>query len=156
VRYGGHKAAAGLTIESARVPELRARLIAIAREQLGEGPRRRELSVDAEIGLDAIDEPLAEEIRRLEPFGVGNPEPCLGARGVVLERSRVVGERHLQVTLRDGEHARDGIGFGFAEGAPDLGARVRAAFFPELDTFRGVTRVRVRLRDLAPELGESP
>jgi len=156
VRYGGHKAAAGLTIEARHVDELRARLETIARDALGEGPRRRELSVDAEIGLDAIDEPLAEEIRRLEPFGVGNPEPCLGARGVVLERSRVVGERHLQVTLRDGEHARDGIGFGFAEGAPDLGARVRAAFFPELDTFRGVTRVRVRLRDLAPELGESP
>jgi single-stranded-DNA-specific exonuclease len=156
VRYGGHKAAAGLTIEARRVDELRARLVQIARDQLGDGPRRRELSVDFEIGLDAVDEPFAEEIRRLEPFGIGNPEPCFGARGVLLESRRVVGERHLQVTLRDGEHARDGIGFGFAEGAPDLGARVRAAFFPELDTFRGVTRVRVRLRDLEPERGESP
>jgi single-stranded-DNA-specific exonuclease len=150
-RYGGHKAAAGLTVETRRLGELRTRLQAAAESALGDGPRARELRVDAEVGLDAVDEPFAEEVRRLEPFGVGNPEPCLAARGVTLAETRVVGERHLQVTLSDGAHAVGGIGFNFAERAPDLGARVRAAFFPELDTFRGVTRVRVRLRDLVAE-----
>ncbi|MCU1280508.1 MAG: hypothetical protein JWM53_4054, partial [bacterium] len=57
----------------------------------------------------------------------------------------------LQVTLRDGLHARDGIGFWFADRDPGTGARVRAAFIPEVDTFRGVKRVRVRLRDLASD-----
>ena len=75
----------------------------------------------------------------------------LGARGVTLERARVVGENHLQVTLRDGLHARDGIGFWLARRDPGAGSRVRAAFIPEVDTFRGVRRVRVRLRDLSLE-----
>lgn len=153
VRFGGHAQAAGLTVERARLSSLRERLCAAARAQAGAGAGERQLRLDAEVELAAIDQPFAEELRRLEPYGVGNPEPLLGARGVILERARPVGEteRHLQVTLRDGDHARDGIGFNLAGGAPDAGSRVRAAFFPELDTFRGVTRVRVRLRDLAPD-----
>ncbi|HEY2747442.1 MAG TPA: single-stranded-DNA-specific exonuclease RecJ [Polyangia bacterium] len=151
IRFGGHAAAAGLTIESQHLGELRARLSSAAREAFGGDAPAATLGVDAEIALDAVDEMLAEEIGRLEPFGLGNPEPVLGARGVTLDRSRVVGDNHLQVTLRDGLHARDGIGFWLA--ARDLGAgsRVRAAFIPEVDTFRGVRRVRVRLRDLSPD-----
>ncbi|HEY7956256.1 MAG TPA: single-stranded-DNA-specific exonuclease RecJ [Polyangia bacterium] len=151
VRFGGHAAAAGLTIEKSKLPALSERLGAEVRRALGERPPGRELRLDAEIGLDLVDEPLIAELERLEPFGIGNPEPLFGARGVTLERARVVGDTHLQVTLRDGDYARDGIGFGLAEGAPASGARVRAAFFPEVDTFRGVRRVRVRLRDLASE-----
>jgi single-stranded-DNA-specific exonuclease len=151
VRYGGHAAAAGLTVEAGHLPELRARLSAAARASLGDAPPAAALPVDAEIALDAVDELLAEELFRMEPFGIGNPEPVLAARGVTLERARVVGERHLQVTLRDGLHARDGIGFWFADRDPGTGARVRAAFVPEVDTFRGVKRVRVRLRDLSPD-----
>jgi single-stranded-DNA-specific exonuclease len=153
VRYGGHAAAAGLTIEKAQLPALRVRLQEAARRHLGETLPARELKLDAEVALAAIDEPFATELRRLEPYGIGNPEPLLAIRGVVLERARAVGATngHLQVTLRDGLHARDGIGFNLAENAPDTGSRVRVAFFPELDTFRGVTRVRVRLRELCSE-----
>jgi single-stranded-DNA-specific exonuclease len=149
VRFGGHAAAAGLTVAHQDLPALQAHLADAARRSLGDGPRAAELPVDAEIGLEAVDELLAEELGRLEPFGIGNPEPVLAARGVTLERARVVGQSHLQVTLRDGLHARDGIGFWFADRDPGTGARVRAAFVPEVDTFRGVKRVRVRLRDLA-------
>jgi single-stranded-DNA-specific exonuclease len=155
VRYGGHAAAAGLTVEKARLPELSQRLEAAARASLAEEAAlgQRELAVDAEVGLSEVDEPLASELQRLEPFGVGNPEPLFGCRDVLLEKSRVVGNPpgHLQVTLRDGMHARDGIGFNLAAEAPSSGSRVRAAFFPELDTFRGVTRLRVRLRALSSE-----
>ncbi len=151
VRYGGHAAAAGLTIEARHLGELRARLSAAARATFGGEPPQATLPVDAEVALAEIDELLAEEVGKLEPFGVGNPEPVLGARGVTLERTRVVGDSHLQVTLRDGLHARDGIGFWLAARDPGSGARVRAAFIPEVDTFRGVRRVRVRLRDLADD-----
>ena len=158
LRYGGHAAAAGLTVEKRHLPALEERLHALALQHLeqlerGRTPGDRELRLDAEVGLEVVDEPFAAELRRLEPYGVGNPEPLFGARGLILERTRVVGAQqgHLQVTLRDGLHARDGIGFNLAERAPGEGSRVRAAFFPELDTFRGVTRVRVRLRDIQGE-----
>jgi single-stranded-DNA-specific exonuclease len=148
-RYGGHAAAAGLTVEKSHLPELRRRLCAAAATHLGDGAPTTTLQLDAEVPLGLIDERLGDELGRLEPFGVANPEPCLGARDVVLERTRVVGDgKHLQVTLRDGLHACDGIGFHLAADAPEPGARVSAAFVPEVDTFRGIKRLRVRLRDL--------
>jgi single-stranded-DNA-specific exonuclease len=148
VRYGGHAAAAGLTIEAGKLGELRARLSAAARASLVADGRPGELSVDAEVPLQEIDDILAEELRRLEPFGIGNPEPLLAARGVTVERTRIVGQGHLQVTLRDGLHARDGIAFGLADQDPGSGARVHAAFVPEVDVFRGVRRLRMRVREL--------
>lgn len=153
VRYGGHAAAAGLTVERRQLDALRARLGEAARAHLGGREPEVSLSVDAEVALDEIDEPFAGELSRLEPFGVGNPEPLLAARGLILEQTRVVGQgqEHLQVTLRGGAARLGGIGFGFAARAPEPGSRVRAAFFPELDVFRGETRVRVRLRDLQAE-----
>jgi len=150
VRFGGHAAAAGLTVETAQIPALRSRLTAIARARLGEAGRVPPLRLDALVRLDAIGEPLVSELERLEPFGVGNPEPLLGVRDVVLQRARVVGDNHLQVTLSDGLHARDGIGFSLADGAPERGAAVRASFLPELDTWQGTTRVRLRLRGIHP------
>jgi single-stranded-DNA-specific exonuclease len=147
IRHGGHAAAAGLTIASDKVDTLRARL-AEHWAQSGTATAAQELDVDAEVALESVDELLAEEVGRMEPFGIGNPEPVLAVRGATLERARVVGENHLQVTLRDGLHARDGIGFWLAGRDPGSGARVHAAFVPEVDTWRGVRRVRVRLRDL--------
>jgi single-stranded-DNA-specific exonuclease len=151
IRYGGHAVAAGLTIAPQNVDAFRQRFCAAVAESLGRTPPRPRLEVDAEIDLEALDERLLSEISQLEPFGIGNPEPCLGSRDLVLERSRVVGSDHLQVTLRDGPYAHDGIGFSFASRDPGAGARVRAAFVPEIDTFRGARRVRVRLRDLVTE-----
>jgi single-stranded-DNA-specific exonuclease len=151
IRHGGHEAAAGLTIATENVPELRRRLNESFRAATSDTTFTSSLTVDAEVQLDAIDELLAEEVGRMEPFGVGNPEPILAVRGATLERARVVGERHLQVTLRDGLHARDGIGFWLADRDPGSGTRVHAAFVPEVDTWQGRRRLRVRLRDLHPD-----
>lgn len=153
VRYGGHAAAAGLTIHARQLEPLRTRLSAAARDTWGASPPAAALTVDAELPLGAVDQTLVEELARLEPFGVGNPEPLWATGVVTLERTRVVGDGHLQVTLREGPHARDGIGFGLAAHARLSGAAVRAAFVPEIDTFRGARRVRVRLRDLIADDG---
>ena len=149
-RFGGHAAAAGLTIRKDRLDAFRATFEdAIARQLDGGAAASGPLQADAEVALGEIDERLAEELSRLGPFGMGNPEPVLLARDVSVERSRVVGERHLQITLRQGLHARDGIAFNLADANPGAGARVQAAFVPEVDTFRGARRLRLRLHHLS-------
>ncbi len=150
LRYGGHAAAAGLSIATENVPALRDALRVAYRKQLGGEPRARTLSVDAAVTLDEIDERLTQELMLLEPYGMGNPEPTLLLRDAELARHRVVGSGHLQVTLRTGADSRDGIGFGLGARGQELpqGARVQVAFVPELDTYRGMRRVRLRLRDM--------
>lgn len=153
VRFGGHAAAAGFTVRTADLPQLEARLDSVAAAAIRPGCSLSEVTLDAEVELDELDESLARELERLAPFGVGNPEPRLGARDVVLVHSRVVKEHHLQVLLRAGPCALGGIGFGLAPRDPGSGARVRAAFVPLIDTFRGEQRLRLRLWDLALEDG---
>ncbi len=151
VRFGGHAQAAGLTVERERLAAFTAAFQAEAARRAG-GARRDPAPVEEEVGLGLLTPALGEEIARLAPFGVGNPEPRLAARAVV-DRSRVVGERHLQLTLRDGPHTCDAIAFGLADRGRDMGAgaRVRADFVPEMDTFRGVRRLRLRVQELKEE-----
>ncbi|MCS6915244.1 MAG: single-stranded-DNA-specific exonuclease RecJ [Myxococcales bacterium] len=152
LRYGGHAAAAGLSILAKNVAALRQSLCASYRQQLGNQPPVRALPVDAMVSLEEVDERLAQEVQLLEPFGVGNPEPTLLVRDAEVTRHRVVGSGHLQVTLRKGGQLRDGIGFGLGAKGQELeaGARVQVAFVPELDTFRGGRRLRLRVRELVP------
>ena len=149
VRYGGHAAAGGFTVKQSNIDSLRHRMAALAEVALAS--HRPTLAVDAEINLSEVNERLCEELGRLEPFGIANREPLFGVRRVCLDRTRVVGDNHLQITLRSGASSIDGIGFGFAAQAPKPGSAVRAAFLPEIDSWGGRRRVRIRLRDLASE-----
>jgi len=153
VRYGGHAAAAGLTIDRQHLDLLKQKLDAIAKAELGQGPPEREVGVNAVVRLDELDERLADELAQLEPFGIGNPEPLLGLDGVVLSKRRLVGEgeQHVQVSFGYEGETRHGIGFSMAEHAPPLGSVVRATFLPEVDTWNGQRRLQLRLRDLEPQ-----
>ncbi len=149
VRYGGHAAAGGFTIKRSNIAAFRDRMIELATTALS--AHRPQLQLDAEIMLSDLSERLCDEMARLEPFGIANREPLFGVRGVALDRTRVVGDDHLQVTLRAGASVVDGIGFGFGKQAPIRGSAVRAAFLPEIDLWGGRRRVRIRLRDLVEE-----
>jgi single-stranded-DNA-specific exonuclease len=152
LRYGGHRAAAGVTVAAAELDAFRRRFDEIARARLSDGDLVPLLRVDAEIELD--DEALALEpvLRHFEPFGVGNPSPVFVARGVTVCGSpRVVGKDGLKLTLVGprGTHI-DAIGWGMASLAPTICAEatVDVAFRLERDEYNGISRLQARLADL--------
>ena len=83
-RYGGHAAAAGLEIDRARLPEFEAQFEEAVRVQTGDAPPERTIAVDAAVAPAELSLDAAEQIRRLAPFGAGNPEPRFLVRGVRL------------------------------------------------------------------------
>ncbi len=147
-RFGGHAQAAGLTMHRDALPGFRAAFDAAVAQVAAESPLGVPLSLDADMSIGAVDLSLVEELERLEPCGIGNPEPCIHSSPLVVERSRVVGGNHLQLTFRDGTIVRDGIAFRFGKRDPGVGATVSAAYVPEIDTFRGNRRLRLRIMDL--------
>ncbi|MFQ5598937.1 MAG: single-stranded-DNA-specific exonuclease RecJ [Candidatus Krumholzibacteriia bacterium] len=114
VRYGGHREACGLTIEPQRVTSFAERFDAAVRARR-DTALERSLVVDAELGSEDLQPDLIDALDRLEPFGVGNPEPLFVFRGMqVRERTRVVGEGHLKLDLEfPGGGPLDGIAFGW-------------------------------------------
>ena len=106
--FGGHAAAGGFTVRPGRIDSFRERLCAYCRGILGEDPVARSktesaVRVDAWVRPEDITLELADEIRLLEPFGTGNPEPVLGLKDVGFADVKPLGldGRHLSVTLRN-------------------------------------------------------
>jgi len=99
-RYGGHSHAVGFALPVARVPELKTQLDAYARERLTLADFEPSLNYDAELPLDQITPEFFQLISRLEPFGVGNPEPVFVASGArMMAPPRVLKEKHVKLKI---------------------------------------------------------
>jgi len=150
VKYGGHRAAAGLTIEAARIPEFAARFNALARERLTADDLVPRLRTDLELSLDDADEAFERALRHLEPFGVGNPGPVLVARDVVVAAApRRIGSDGLKVSLATARGPMDGVGWGLAPRAGELtaGTRVDIAYRLDVNEYRGARTLQAVLQD---------
>lgn len=160
VRFGGHAAAAGLSIEVENIEALRQSLSQSYREQVGAEADQRTLSVDATVELDELDLALVEEFSLLAPFGMGNPEPTLLVSEAQVAKCRVVGKSHLQVVLRAQNREHDAIAFGLGHRKEGLaaGTPVSAALTPEIDwhPVTGGKRLRLRVRELYPQENKTP
>ncbi|MEO8522341.1 MAG: DHHA1 domain-containing protein, partial [Acidobacteriota bacterium] len=151
VRFGGHRQAAGLTMEAGRVPEFRARVNAHADAVLEPDQLRARLRIDGPLGLKAITHDLMREIDSLGPFGMSNPRPVFHATGVsIVDGPRTLKERHLKMTFsQDGRRFR-AIAWRAAERADLLTrnkADVNLAFSLEKNEFKGETYLELNVAD---------
>jgi single-stranded-DNA-specific exonuclease len=99
-RFGGHAHAVGFSMPAANLPELCAHLDAYARARLTLADFEPILDLDAELPFDQITHDLFRALRRLEPFGMGNPEPVFSARNLrLMAPPRVMKEKHVKLKL---------------------------------------------------------
>lgn len=154
--FGGHPSAAGLTMEEGRVAELAQRFQALAGSWSGEGRGAPVLHVDTEVQLDEVTLGLIRELSGLHPFGAGNPEPTLAVKSLRIMDARVVGDKHLKMTVRQGRSLPfEGIGFGMkslSERGIAVQQPVDLAFVPELNRWNGYDRIQLRIRDVRPSV----
>jgi single-stranded-DNA-specific exonuclease len=99
-RYGGHAHAVGFALPTSRLPQLCAQLDEYARAHLTLADFEPLLGLDAELPLDQVTPELFQALRRLEPFGMGNPEPVFAAHGVrLMSPPRVIKDKHAKLKL---------------------------------------------------------
>jgi single-stranded-DNA-specific exonuclease len=99
-RFGGHAFAVGFSLPAAELPELKRRLRLYAEEHLAGREPEQVLHIHAELPLDRITPVLVGWLRKLEPFGHGNPEPVFVARKArLLSPPRILKERHIRLEL---------------------------------------------------------
>jgi single-stranded-DNA-specific exonuclease len=149
-QFGGHKAAAGLELEAKDVDAFREAFAAHANEVLAPEDLKRTERVDAIVGGASLGLDLAEELRQLAPFGMGNPGVRLLVPSARVRDVRKMGEegRHARFSLHSGAHRALGVSFGrssFGVGEDDL---VDVAVRLEVNRWNGAVEPRVVLRDL--------
>jgi len=101
LQFGGHKQAAGVTLEAARVGVLRQRLGAFANDRLSPEDLVPRLRIDAPLGLREISGDVVSALSRLGPFGASNPRPIFRASPIdLMAAPRKLKERHLSLMVR--------------------------------------------------------
>jgi single-stranded-DNA-specific exonuclease len=155
-RFGGHAQAAGFALPANRITELETRFERQARTVLAPDDLEPVLRVDAEVSLAELDSRLYEEVRRLEPYGFGNPTPVFVVRGALLVAPpRILKEKHLKLRVAQGARALEALGWRMAEQAQRLaaGQQVDLAFALDENTFQDVTSLQLVIRDLRASEG---
>ena len=153
IRFGGHRAAAGVTISRERVDEFALRFNSVASSMLRPEDLLPEVKIDMEIAIGSANDELEKMLRHFEPFGIGNPTPVLVARGVALAAPpRLVGQDGLKLRLDTGAGELEAIGWGLADriGEFDVSRRVDVAFRLERDEYRGESRLQAKIADIVP------
>ena len=154
--FGGHELAAGFTIDRSNIPAFRDRMNEYARSYCNGRQPEPALEVDAAIahpGEVTLEE--LESLSVLEPYGSGNARPVFCLLGATLLRTQNVGQnRHLKLRLGKGCAQFDGIFFStVAERCGcAVGDRVDAAFYLQINEFRGSRTVQLQMVDIRPSL----
>ena len=153
-QFGGHSAAAGMTIRTENIDNLRSRLNEYAAAKLTEEHRTPVLHIDAHVSSATLGLSLVEEVKRLEPFGAGNPKPVFVTKDLLISDDPVVmKEKHLKLRLRN----RDGKRFEAVwwDGMDRSKGRtlrpgngIEIAYTPEANIWQGNTRLQLVVQDL--------
>jgi len=156
VRFGGHGAAAGLTIDEKQIDHFRSDFFEAVMKQSCDLETVQEILIDAQAPLGQLNLQTVTHIEQLSPFGQGNPRPILCASDVTLsEPSRRMGQgdRHLMMRLVQHSVEMRAVAFGQGDWCDELNAcegPIEVAYRPVINEYNGFRRVEIQLVDWRP------
>ena len=153
--FGGHKAAAGLELKAGELAAFREAFAAHASSVLGPEDLKRTERIDAIVGGASLGLDLAEELKRLAPFGTGNPGVRLLVPSARVRDVRTMGEgKHARFSLHSGSHKALGVAFGRSSLGVGEDDPVDVAVRLEVNHWNGAVEPRVVLGEVYPRADE--
>ena len=152
VRFGGHSQAAGLTVPTKDIPQLKSRLLAYSAQSLDTQDLGRTLEIDVVINLDELDEEAVRWINDLEPYGPANARPVFASLGAkVLEYAHMGREQqHLRLRVENNGAQFTALAFDQADKWQPSTEYVDLVFTVTNDSYRGKGAIALRLLDFRP------
>lgn len=152
LQFGGHKYAAGLSVDPDRVDEFKEAFNAVAKELLTDELLTPRLNIEAEIDLDELTPKFVGTLNRFAPYGPGNMRPVFAARNIELYGPpKIVGNNHLRFKVRKNGRVFDAIGFnlgGLIERLQNDTRRVDIAFSIDEGEYAGELVPQLKVRDV--------
>jgi single-stranded-DNA-specific exonuclease len=151
-KYGGHTRAAGMNLATSDLPEFQRRIYEIASKELAGLDLRPHINIDAGISLSSLDFTLYDQIQRLAPFGMGNPEPVFLTRQVSLNNLKQMGNNseHIRCRVKQGDAILNAVGWDFSKYLNELPKNVDIVYKLELNNWNGQQSLRLNLLDFSP------
>ncbi|OGN87946.1 MAG: single-stranded-DNA-specific exonuclease RecJ [Chloroflexi bacterium RBG_13_46_14] len=148
-RFGGHARAAGLSLYTRNLPQLKQALLAIAAEELEGVDLRPRIDIDAETTLPDLGGDTYPTIQQMAPFGQGNPVPTFLTRGVEVVSSSTMGSdnSHLRMKVKQGAMLFDAVGFGLGNYVSEISNSIDIVYNLEMDHWNGQSKLRLNVLD---------
>lgn len=150
IRFGGHRQAAGLTIERSKVEEMIARLDEYVCVHVERDEYIPELEYDLQMPLCEVTEEAVRQMELMQPTGYGNPSPVILSEATI-RSARAVGRdgAHLQMKLSDGESELSAVCFGAGARAGELaGETERMLYAPQINVWRDRISVQCDVKNI--------
>ena len=151
-KFGGHKYAAGLSIDPKNINKFRDKFRAISKTRLKQEKLVPKLIIDSELEFDSIDDELVDMLNLFAPFGPQNLRPIFLTRNLeILGEPYVVGYNHLKIKVKKNNRVFDAIGFGFGDWVKPLSMKrikVDLVYVIERNTWNGNSKLQLRIKDL--------
>jgi len=147
IRFGGHPAAAGLSIEMNKLDAFRAALDACEQARsLSDEDLVPVIEIDAVAKAEDLTLQTIQDLKKLEPFGMGNRSPVFCVQGANVVTRKILKEKHLKLQVEVDGKTFDAIGWGMAE--KKVGKRVDLAFALDVNEWNGKRTVQFILKDI--------
>ncbi len=153
LEFGGHKYAAGIKITPENLEKFIERFESVVREMVPEDGFTPVIKLDAQSSLDELGMGEVAKFQDLSPFGAGNPEPVVLIKDVQILNPKVVGGDHLSFLAKQNGVTTGAIAFRQAHELERLEDRMELAVVPEVQTWQGVSQVKLRVKGMRPAEG---
>lgn len=154
LKFGGHRQAAGLSVQEDTLAAFVQQFEAVTQGLLTEEDLRPDVTLDMELLPSLFSREFFAELKQLAPFGIGNPEPLFLVRGARVRRRQQLKGGHLRFDLTWHDIPLQAVLFGKPDCPFEPGDTLDLAAWLQENSWRGVTTLQLRIRDLRPAGGE--
>lgn len=151
--FGGHKYAAGLSLQKEHLESFKKTINEHARMMLSEDDLLPLIEPEVEAPISVFNEALIQEIDKLSPYGSGNPEPLFCSLGLEIKPGvSVLGRDTLRFFVSDGRATTKAIGFRKGDLFPlvNEASKIDLVYSPNWETWQGNSSVQLKIKDLKP------
>lgn len=152
-QFGGHALAAGFVadISNKKIEEIMDRIKSVVRSKTGSQKIEPVLKIDMDLKSTDLSIELINSIKKLAPFGEGNPAPLFSINNLVIREFKTMGanNNHLKIFFCDNSNnIFEGVWWQKSSLDFKIAERVNVAFFPEINTFNGKSRIQLVIKDI--------
>jgi single-stranded-DNA-specific exonuclease len=153
--FGGHELAAGLLIDPAKLMSFNQKIQEFAEENWKNPEKEKEIKIDLLLPLEQVNLKLIEEIKKLSPFGIGNPRPRFLSLHLKVKGSpKIIKGQHLKFLVEKNNTIREAIGFGRAYLKEEMGEKINLVYTPTFNIYQGFSSIQLNIEDLEKVEGE--
>jgi len=151
IRFGGHKAAAGITLKTSDIDSFSKHFDKTVSSILSKDDFIPNIMIDAKISLKDINKKFLSQVGKLAPFGMGNPEPIFISQNITFSNAKLIKNKHLKFWAEQDGIKIEGIGFNMAHIKLNEPSKLNIAFTPRMEFYRGFRLLKLRLKDVGIE-----